>query len=168
MLQQFAMKNYWDIIIINLTSILLALWTYYYFDGKPEMPIAILATGISASFGIRQYKIENDKMFKELFQAFNEKYDVKFNNALNLIVDKHQANDHYELDGDEKTLLIDYVNLCAEEYLWYKKGRIDADVWFAWEHGMRYYFKLKPISVCIEKEKTQKESYYGLFEKLNL
>ncbi|SCY96157.1 hypothetical protein [Flavobacterium caeni] len=162
------MKNYWDIIIINLTTILLALWTNYYFDGKPEMPIAILATGISASFGIRQYKIENDKMFKELFQAFNEKYDIKFNNVLNLIVEKYQNDANYQLDNDEKALLVDYINLCAEEYLWYKKGRIDADVWSAWENGMRYYFQLKPISICVEIEKTQKESYYGLFEKLNL
>ena len=162
------MKRYWDIIVINIASVFIALWTYYYFEGKPEIPIAILATGISASFGIRQYKIENDKMFKELFQGFNEKYDVSFNNALNQIVDKYQKNGNYELDDDEKDLVIDYINLCAEEYLWYKKGRIDADVWFAWENGMRYYFLIKPISLVVTDENLQRDSYYGLFEKLNI
>jgi hypothetical protein len=33
--------------------------------------------------------IENDKIFKELFISFNQKYDEKFNNSLNEIVAKN-------------------------------------------------------------------------------
>ena len=162
------MKNNKDIIFINFLSVVIALWTYYYFNEKPEMPIAILATGVSVCFGIRQYKIEHDKMFKELFQSFNEKYDLKFNNALSQIVNARNENMSYQLTSIEKDLIIDYINLCAEEYLWFKKGRIDDDVWLAWEQGMLYFFKLEPIKSCVENEKMQKASYYGLFEKLNL
>lgn len=58
---------------------------FLYYVNKIEIIEAILATDISISFGVRQYKMENDKMFKELFESFNNKYDNKFNDSLNKI-----------------------------------------------------------------------------------
>lgn len=158
-----------DILLINLIALIIGIGAYCIFDNNIEILTAILAIGISISFGIRQYKIENDKIFKELFIAFNEKYDAKFNNVLNEIDRKTKENDSYSLaknELNEPALIIDYLNLCAEEYLWYRKGRINKIVWDAWEAGMIYYMNIDPIRSLILSEKKQADSYYGLFKKI--
>lgn len=160
------MKKYTDIILINVIAVGVAMLIYYLLKEKPEIPIAIIATGISISFGIRQSMIENDKIFKELFISFNQKYDEKFNNLLNEILDKNNDDKEYQLNQTEIKLVKDYLNFCAEEYLWYSKGRIDESVWQSWENGMKYYLCNTSILPLVIKEKKQKDSYYGLFEKL--
>lgn len=159
------MKKYSDIYLISAIAIVIAIFLYYILEEKPEIPVAIIATGISISFGIRQSMIENDKIFKELFISFNQKYDEKFNNSLNEIVAKSKENEG-NLNDIEVKLVIDYLNFCAEEYLWYSKGRIDESVWQSWENGMKYYLCNSLILPFVIKERKQKDSYYGLFEKL--
>ncbi len=161
------LKQYSDLYLINILTIVAGI-IFYYFDRKAEIPIAIFATGISISFGFRQYKIENDKMFKELFQTFNEKYDLKFNNELNIIEHKSKEDSNYKLDEKQTALIMDYLNLCAEEYLWYTKGRIDETVWKSWEKGMKFYINVKSIKTVVETQKAQKDSFYGLFDKLKI
>ncbi len=161
------LKRYSDLYLINILTIISGI-IFYCFDRKPEIPIAIFATGISISFGFRQYKIENDKMFKELFQSFNEKYDLKFNNKLNKIEQKTKEDLNYELNKKQIALIMDYLNLCAEEYLWYTKGRIDETVWKSWEKGMKFYINIKSIKKIVDTQKAQKDSFYGLFEKLKI
>ena len=107
-------------------------------------------------------------MFKELFIAFNQRYDERFNNILNDIDAKTQLQEAYILTESEKNLVVDYLNLCAEEYLWYKKQRIDKSAWLSCENGMIYYLKIRPIKEIVEREKQQKDSYYGLFDKLKI
>lgn len=63
-------------------------------------------------------------------------------------------------------MIIDYLNFCSEEYLWYRKGRISEIVWQSWENEMLYFLNLEPINNVIQTQKEQKTSYYGLFEKL--
>ncbi len=161
------LKRYSDLYLINFLTIVAGI-TFYCLDKKPEIPIAIFATGISISFSFRQYKIEDDKIFKELFQMFNEKYDTKFNDSLNKIEKKYFEKNDYELTEIEVALIIDYLNLCAEEYLWYSKSRIDENVWLSWKKGMEYYIKIEPIKKVVETQKEQKDSYYGLFEKIKI
>jgi hypothetical protein len=161
------LKRYSDLYLINILTIISGI-VFYFFDRKPEIPIAIFATGISISFGFRQYKIENDKMFKELFQTFNEKYDLKFNNELNNIEQITKKDSNYNLTEMQVALVMDYLNLCAEEYLWYTKGRIDETVWKSWEKGMKFYINIKSIKKVVETQKAQKDSFYGLFEKLKI
>lgn len=161
-------KSYMELVIYGL-SIIIGLVVYICIDRKPEWPIAVIATGISIAFGLRQYKIENDKMFKDLFTAFNQKYDEKFNDSLNEIDANTKKDPNYRLDKKNETkLVVDYLNLCAEEYLWFTKGRIDETVWLAWENGMKYYLNIASINAFIKEEKEQKDSYYGLFERLKL
>ena len=161
------LRRYLDLYLINFITIVSGI-IFYLIDKKPEIPIAIFATGISISFGFRQYKIEDDKIFKELFMMFNEKYDKKFNNYLNKIERKYRKDSNYVLSEKEITIIIDYLNFCAEEYLWYSKGRIDESVGSSWEKGMKYYLKIDPIKRIVETQNSQKDSYYGLFEKLKL
>jgi len=164
---QRHLKKHSDIYTIILATILAGI-IFCQFDKKPEFPIAIIATGISISFGFRQYRIENDKIFKELFIFFNDKYDEKFNNCLNEIDKKTIVNPDYQLLECEQALVIDYLNLCAEEYLWYSKDRIDPLAWSSWEKGMKYYLSIRSIKKHIEKEKPQRDSYYGFFEKFKI
>ena len=60
----------------------------------------------------------------------------------------------------------DYLNLCSEEYLWYRKCRIDPKVWVAWEDGMFFYLADENFSDQVKQQRIEKKSYYGLFEVL--
>ncbi len=156
---------YLDLIFINLFFLIFAISFYLLFSQKLEIIGAIMATGISISFGIRQYKIENDKMFKELFKEFNCKYDRQFNDVLNKL-DREIKSDLEVSIPENRDLIIDYLNFCSEEYLWYKKGRIPFTVWTSWKNGMLYFLNLPPIYEIVSEQFNQKESYYGLFEEL--
>jgi len=157
------MKSYKDIIIPNLIIFGIGLLVYYLLDKKVELLAAFLATGISLSLGLRSYHSENDKLFKDLFKEFNDKYDSKFNNELQAIV---AIGTNGSISPSQKNLVIDYLNLCSEEYLWYKLNRIPEEVWIAWENGMVYYMKQEPIKQIVLSEMGQKDSYYGLFDKI--
>ncbi|WP_157358431.1 hypothetical protein [Winogradskyella sp. J14-2] len=145
---------------------LLGIGLFYLTKEKVEVLGAVIATGISLSLGIRQYKTENDKLFKELFTEFNAKYDLKFNDMLEEIVDKSELDKNFKLSSNEEKLIIDYLNFCAEEYLWKTKERIPKSVWKSWENGMLYYLNNPIINNIVSEQKLQKDSYYGLFEKL--
>jgi hypothetical protein len=160
------MKKNLDIVVINLLTVILGIIFYLCFGYKVEILAAIIAIGISLSLGLRQYEMENDRIFKELFIAFNEKYDTKFNGRLNEIDEKYKKENDYALTSIEISLVIDYFNLCAEEYLWYTKKRIPKIVWNSWENGMVYYLNIKPINDILIMEKNQPDSYYGLFSKI--
>ncbi len=139
---------------------------FYLTKERVEVLGAIIATGISLSLGIRQYKTENDKLFKELFTEFNTKYDKTFNNALEEIIEKSEQNEKYQLTPENEKLIIDYLNFCAEEYLWRTMGRIPKEVWNSWENGMVFFLNNPVINKVVLKQKRQKNSYYGLFEKI--
>jgi hypothetical protein len=51
-------------------------------------------------------------------------------------------------------------NLCAEEYLYFKSGYVDAEVWQSWLRGMRF-FAAKPEILSVWKEELASGSYYG-------
>ena len=165
-LVRHILKHY-DIYVICITF-LIGIITFYFFNRKHELLITIIGSGITISFSLRQHKIENDKIFKELFIMYNEKYDKKFNNCLNDIVKCVSENPNYELNEVQMPIVIDYLNLCAEEYLWYKKGRLDITAWNSWERGMKYYLNISAIKKVIQNENKQKDSYYGIFEYLKL
>ncbi len=159
-------KIYLDLIIIYVATLIIALTLFIFLGEKIEIIGAVLATGISLAFGFRQYTMENDKMFKELFGEFNRKYDSKFNDKLNKIDAFIKVGNQLVLEDSDKLIIIDYLNFCSEEYLWYSKGRIPEIVWNSWENGMIYFLNLKPINEVVLTQKKQKTSYYGLFEKL--
>lgn len=129
--------------------------------------IAILGGNISFYFGILKYSLENDRVFKELFYEFNNRYDEKYNDLINDLV----RDEKRELSDDEKNILIDYFNLCSEEYLWYTKKRIPKEVWDAWEYGIKGNLKIKNIKELYLSEIRNsdfRKSYYGLVKSLNI
>lgn len=152
--------------VINVISLILGISLYFCLKESVEILGAVIATGISLSLGIRQYKTENDKIFKELFTEFNSKYDRKFNNELETIIENYQQAEDYKLTQEQGKLIIDYLNFCAEEYLWKTKDRIPDEVWKSWENGMIYYLNNPLINEIFIREKGQKDSYYGLYAKI--
>jgi hypothetical protein len=130
---------------------------------KAEVWIGVLGTCVAFYFGLLRQWLDHDKMFKELFSEFNMRFDA-LNGDLNEIVNQRKPNNKEESD-----VIQDYLNLCAEEYLWYKTGRIEKEVWEAWRLGMQYYIdKSYKIKLHFSKEKAYKGSYYGLFDQLDL
>ena len=153
---KYIKENIREIIIL-----LLMLFTISYRYCKPfdnTFFIGILGSLVTVYFGLVKHKIENDRMFKELFECFNKRYD-RFNDKLISVENKNLESiankTKYTLDDTEKKMVIDYLNLCAEEYLWYTIKRIDKTVWLAWKEGMLYYFNINPIKETVIKEMLQ-------------
>ena len=116
--------------------------------------VATVLVGMAAFFlGIVQLKSSNDTFKRELYSDFNRRYD-ELNQYLNNIIDEElceeskskeqvtteENNTKYRKQEESccccnpnekrKTdeVINDYINLCAEEYFWYRKGRIEWEV----------------------------------------
>lgn len=106
--------------------------------------------------------MEQDRMMKDLFKEFNARYD-KINNSLKQIEKKCKNLKELEEHPKLAYKLNDFFNLCAEEYYWHKKGRIDKDIWEAWSDGMNdWYNDVEVIQKAWEAEIKYRgcKSYY--------
>jgi len=136
----------------------LILWIHA--DGKdPDLKLTLTVIGsvISGVFFVQKQKLEELKMFKDLFREFNQRYD-QMNEKLNNIVD---ANSLDKLTAEETKVLFDYFNLCGEEYLFFKQGYIDPAAWHAWYNGMKSFYNSPRINALWVRE-LEGNSYYGL------
>lgn len=116
-------------------------------------------------YGSVKLRIENDLFFKDLFSRFNERYDSNLNDLINEL----RTDDNRVLTPSERNKIIDYFNLCAEEFLWKSKGRITVDVWKAWRAGILENLKVMQIKEVYENEtmtQSGRTSYYGLYDEL--
>jgi len=106
-------------------------------------------------------RLLTDKMRKELFTEFNARYD-KLNDSLYKIVAECKSLEDIEKNSDLKNHLIDYFNLCAEEYYWFRRDRIDTIIWDAWSNGMNDWYNFPVIKEAWEAEIKQFgcNSYY--------
>lgn len=159
---KYIIKYIVDIAAAALFIATISTYASQHLDDKTFL--AILGSIAALYFGIIKYRIENDKMFKELFESFNKKYDETFNDLLNEIKNSQRA-----LNLDEKNKIIDYLNLSAEEYLWYSKNRIPSRVWKAWKAGITDNLKIEQVNEIFKKETSSSNgrlSYYGLVEEL--
>ncbi|CUJ32621.1 Uncharacterised protein [Achromobacter aegrifaciens] len=69
-----------------------------------------------------------------------------------------------DLSPEERNLIVDYFNLCAEEYLFYQQGYIPEKVWRSWCRGMLWYLKQHPFK-DVWNDEFKTESFYGLSMK---
>jgi hypothetical protein len=98
----------------------------------------------------------NTERFIALFREFNARYDA-LNSGLNELLKRDGS---LLLSGKDEQLLFDYFNLCAEEYLYFKSGYIDPEVWKSWVQGMRFFARNAEIRRLWKKELAA-GSYYG-------
>jgi hypothetical protein len=100
-------------------------------------------------------KLAEMSLFKELFTEFNRRYDA-LNERLCAIGVNGDAS-----DASSRKVIVDFFNLCAEEYLWYSEGYIHTEVWRSWCAGMVWYFEREPFRTTWDEE-SLKNSYYRL------
>lgn len=101
-----------------LFSVALALSVGFELFGRSvnwQITIALLSVAVSSVFLIQKQKLDEARLFKELFQEFNRRYN-HMNGHLYKIKFKESL-----LSEEDKLFLIDYFNLCSEEYLFNKE-----------------------------------------------
>lgn len=153
MSRHFIFQNYWWIAaLIGGASAVVAL---LYGDGDR---IGFLGSIVAGTLGfcyfVQQQKLAETTLFHQLFTAFNARYDG-LNERLAAI-----AEDGI-LSAERRIIIVDYFNLCAEEYHFYQQGYIPGNVWRSWCRGMAWYLKRHPFKEVWDEE-IRSESYYGL------
>lgn len=147
------LRHYWWVLGAALTGFVI----YGLFWGLDlDVLLPILAAILSALYFLQKQKLEELKTFREIFEACNKRYD-KLNDALDKIYSVSEGS----LSEDERHLLGDYFNLCAEEYLYFSRGYIYPEVWDAWYNGMKFYLK-NPRIMGFWSQESSTNSHYGL------
>lgn len=156
----YHLRRYWIFVILAIIGIGILSNLRVKDKIEIEVFIGILASIITLFISLVSYYQTNDKFFRELFTAFNERYD-KLNNFL----EKIEGNEN--LEPDERQKIIDYLNLCAEEYMWVKRGRIPFHIWKSWMKGIEVHFLKPNINAIVKNQRAQwKSSYYGFMDTL--
>lgn len=141
---------------ISLLSVACAcIYAFYCKNESPTDVIGpVLAGALGFSYFSQQQKLAEIQLFKELFTQFNSRYDLLNNDLQSIRLSSEDI-------GENRCKIIDYFNLCAEEYLFHKQGYILADVWRSWCNGMLWYLD-DPRFRKLWKEEAAQHSYYGL------
>jgi hypothetical protein len=152
--RQFIFRHYWKLALIGL-----AVSVAFVLRFAPTDRFTLIGFVATAALGfcyfIQQQKLAETTLFKQLFTEFNHRYD-KMNNRLTQIAESKEL-----LDATERREIVDYFNLCAEEYLFFREGYIHPEAWSSWCAGMLFYFEHEPIKK-VWSEEEQTSSYYGL------
>jgi hypothetical protein len=108
---------------------------------QAEAYLPAVAAAAGFAYFLYSQHLQETRLFTELFRQFNAKYD-SLNEALNKITNDRQIT---VLALQDRQVLFDYFNLCAEEYLYFKTGYIDSEVWQSWLKGMSYFAAVRHI-----------------------
>lgn len=137
-------------------SIYLLIQLIFSLNVGSEVLVATLTGIFGTAFFFHKGHAEDARFVKELLTDFNHRYD-KINDELIPLLDK--PND-VPLNLREEMVIVDYFNLCAEEWLFYHAGYIWDPVWESWRNGMLQYANADCFKRIWEKEKRT-DSYYG-------
>ncbi len=118
--------------------------------------VTVMGSLLSVAYFLQKQKLEEMRLFRELFKECNGRYDA-MNEALVSIANKGDV----ELSSEERLKVVDYLNLCGEEYLYFRRGYIEPSVWQAWNKGMKVIVAAPPIQRVWQEEKSS-GSYYDL------
>ena len=130
-----------------------------YLLGGQELKIEWVVSVLGGAGGLTTFlyaqHLQETRLFTELFQAFNERYN-KLNQRLNAIAETAKI----EIGPENRQILFDYFNLCAEEYLYFRAGYIDESVWQSWIRGMKVFADVPAMGKLWQLE-LEGGSYYG-------
>lgn len=121
----------------------------------PKSIITAIAVILSAIYFIQKQKLEEDKLFFEAFSSFNK----RFTEQSSLL---HKLPKEGEPGNEQNAVIANYFDLCAEEYYFYKHGRIPKDVWACWAKGMLYYIDNYPCVLSYWEDMEKQKANYGL------
>ena len=144
----------WFVILVLAVPILSfgVAWQQYW--------IAIVGAVLAAVFQIAAAYRAKVSHFLECFARCNESY-AKLNGRLKQPPTAHQSSEDSTGDDGPSDAIIDYFNLCAEEYLMHKMGVIPDFVWNVWRKGIHSYAGRKDIQDAWSKEMGDGCDYYG-------
>ncbi|MEO8590829.1 MAG: hypothetical protein ABI432_15745 [Flavobacteriales bacterium] len=134
----------------------------YYRSLQGTVALALVGGSATLYLGLLNYWLQRDRLLQDLFISFNKRYD-DLNDHLLIIASGGEPKDK----GTER-VVVDYLNLCAEEYFWYRRGRIDMEIWQEWHNGIKHWIKVPVIRAIVLKEASVADSYYGLFALLEI
>jgi hypothetical protein len=101
-------------------------------------------------FIVLKWHLSHISMRKDLFKEFNDRYKEMNSKLQDIVEDKPEF-----LTSDQKDTLIDYFNLCAEEYYWRMRvfcPPIDGAIWKSWTKGMIYYYDIPVVKKLWQSE----------------
>ncbi len=108
------------------------------------------------AYFLQKQKLEEMRLFREIFKECNERYE-----AMNEVLDEISQKEPSDLSAKERAQVINYLNLCGEEYLYFRQGYINPVVWTAWLNGMKFLMSHPSIKLIWDQEKKT-GSYYDL------
>lgn len=145
--------NYWWLIV---TAIALAVPLLLYFKEQVTTAVTVAGALLSIAYFLQKQRLDELRLFRDLFKEFNARYD-----DMNEDLARISALQIADIDEDARARLVDYFNLCGEEYLYFKLGFIEPTVWSAWHNGMKALMKFPAISSVWHAER-ETGSYYDL------
>ncbi|MBL8002729.1 MAG: hypothetical protein JNL05_12290 [Flavobacteriales bacterium] len=148
-------------VVFLLVALCIVYWSQVDPDLDPTIALGLIGACATVYVGLLNYWLQRDKVMQDLFTAFNARYD-RLNDDLYAIAKGTFTG------GDPDRVVMDYLNLCAEEYFWYTRGRIDTAIWRAWRNGMENWLQVPAIRAVAVREAAQRDSYYGLFEEVRV
>ncbi len=156
-LKEFWFKYYVLIVLFSLLLITVAFSILTVQSGDSSLASFATFAGIALTtiYFMQKQKLEEIKLFKDLFTEFNARYD-----RLNAKISDIKSKKIDDSNAINK-ILDDYFNICSEEYLFYKEGRIHNQVWGSWCRGMKEHLSDAVINSYWDKEQKE-NSYYGL------
>ena len=116
---------------------------------------------LSILYFLQKQKLEEIRMFKDLFVEFNGRYD-RINDCLDSIC-RGGKLDAVRIGSR----IIDYLNLCAEEVFFHKLGNIHPKAWETWKKGMQDRCR-NPQMVNVVRKEPETGLYYGLEKIIDL
>lgn len=129
--------------------------------GISDLLIIAISTAAGFVYFLYQQNHQETVIFLNLFEKFNARYN-KLNEHLCEIYNRSPS---LPLEKQQINILIDYFNLCAEEYMFYQAGYIDERAWNAWQQGMIHYAKKQAI-LRLWVDELEQGSYYKFNKNL--
>jgi hypothetical protein len=136
----FLFQWYWALApLVGLVAIVIL----FIAEVEKRWEISAAAAGIAAGlvYFVQKQKLEEIRLFHDLFAEFNERYRDLHEDLQRV----SQRSPDSLREVDEGEILDQYFNLCAEEYLFYKQGRILRHVWQTWCRGILIYLRVGHI-----------------------
>ena len=159
MQRHFFFRHCWPIAVF--AAILLG--GLAYISGLPDRG-ALVGVAVAASFSFcyfaHQQRLGEITLLKQLFTEFNGRYD-----RMNEELAKIELTPGELPTQEQRQTVVDYFNLCAEEYFFRSEGFIYDVVWKTWCRGMLFYLNREPFR-SVWQEEVLKDCYYGLTEEL--
>ena len=147
------------LILVGIAVLGIIFWVWCSPDGDWRARISLGVATLSLFYFLQKQSLEETRLMKELITDFNGRYGA-LNEGLQRILQSGRDDPAPELDPCQQQTLVEYFNLCAEEYLFYDLGYVEPRVWRAWGNGMNEYAKDQRIMGLWKREK-QSDSYYG-------